>query len=294
MGTAKAKELNENLTSNDPNIEKYDGLVVVISCHGIEHHILSSDEKQIGKDVIHRIFSGKYAENRSIPRIFIFDSCAGSEEKDRGLSTSPIMQTQKTVNILDSNKAQRDSIKVPISWNQTEQNPDYRLMTIKASNYGFQSKMNSETGSYCISALYQMIKWNVVSKNNHYFLGELCNKIQTKLHEQCQLPVITSNNGTEYVKFKVNGSESTRDNETKFDFFRSKSRSEYLPMDQNDDNDHDDDEKSEWSIDRDPLDPVPVNVVKYDDMNGDIPALDKGAIAEIQMHQMEYMQSTHL
>merc|ERR1712228_877962 len=281
-------ELNENLTSNDPNITKYDGLIVVISSHGIEHHILSSDEKEIGKDVIHRIFSGKYAENRNIPRIFIFDSCAGSEEKDRGLSISPIMQKQKTINILEQTHAPRDSIKVPISWKQTEQNPDFGLMTIHASNHGFQSKMNCETGSYCISALYQMIKWNVVNKSNQYFLGEICNKIQSKLHEQCQLPVITSNNGTEYVKFRVNGTQSTDIHETKFDFFRSKSRSEYLPMDQNDD----DDDKSEWSIDRDPLDPVPVNVVKYDEINGDIPALDKGA--EIEMHQMDYMQSTHL
>merc|ERR1712228_241233 len=263
-----------------------DGLVVVISCHGIEHHILSSDEKEIGKEVIHRIFSGKYAENRSIPRIFIFDSCAGSEERDRGLSILPMMQSQKTINISEQTHVPRDSIKVPISWKQTEQNPDFCLMTIHASNHGFQSKMNQKNGSYCISALYQMLEWNVVSKNNHYFLGEICNKIQTKLHEQCQLPVITSNNGTEYVKFKINGNESTHDNETKFDFFCSESRGEYLPILQNDDNDID--EKTERSIDRNPLDPVPVNIVKFDDINGDIPALDK--VAEIEMHQMQSTQ----
>merc|ERR1712228_216258 len=75
-------------------------------------------------------------------------------------------------------------------------------------------------------------------------------------------------------------------------FFRSKSRSDYLQLPIAKNYDNDDDEKSEWSIDRNPLDPVPVNVVKYDDMNGDIPALDKGTIAEIEMHQME--QSTQL
>ena len=46
----------------------------------------------------------------------------------------------------------------------------------------------------------------------------------------------------------------------------------------------DDDEKSEMDINDNPLDPVPVSVVKLDGMNGDSPNLAKGA--EIQMRQM--------
>ena len=50
----------------------YDGLVVLISCHGIKDYIVTSDYKRIDKNAIHRIFSADYPQNRTIPRLFFY------------------------------------------------------------------------------------------------------------------------------------------------------------------------------------------------------------------------------
>ena len=61
---------------------KYDGLVVIISCHGIRDHIISSDYEKIDRTAIHRLFSLKRPKCRQFPRLFIFDCCSGSQQKD--------------------------------------------------------------------------------------------------------------------------------------------------------------------------------------------------------------------
>ena len=52
----QATALEYNLVNEEDN--KYDGLIVMISCHGIEGYILTSDYKKISKSAVHRIFSG--------------------------------------------------------------------------------------------------------------------------------------------------------------------------------------------------------------------------------------------
>merc|ERR1712154_605321 len=107
-----------------------------------------------------------------------------------------------------------------------------------------------------MGALYQKVKWNMSEKKNYYFLGELFDKIQSDLHERCQLPEMTAFNGTQFIKFK----------KSKFEI-----------------------DLEELSVDKDlincnPLEPVPDTVVKYDELNEDVPELQK--VADIQMHQM--------
>ena len=77
-----ANELEDNLKDNE-HIQ-YDGLIVAISCHGItkgKECIITSDYKLISKEEIHRTF-GRYPTTRKIPRIFLFDCCAGGKDRD--------------------------------------------------------------------------------------------------------------------------------------------------------------------------------------------------------------------
>ena len=65
----QANELEYNLSNEHVQENKYDGLMVIISCHGIKGYIVSSNYKKISKEAIHRIFSGKKPMSREIPRI---------------------------------------------------------------------------------------------------------------------------------------------------------------------------------------------------------------------------------
>ena len=77
----KAKYLDKSVEDN-----KHDALVVVISCHGIPDHIVTSDYKKINKDTIHRIFSVDFPSLRHIPGIFIYDCCDGENDRVRNQS----------------------------------------------------------------------------------------------------------------------------------------------------------------------------------------------------------------
>ena len=56
---------------------QYDALIVCISSHGSKGSVITSDLKQIEKDVIHRAVSHYHPELRQIPRFFVIDACDG-------------------------------------------------------------------------------------------------------------------------------------------------------------------------------------------------------------------------
>lgn len=62
----------------------YDGLVVIISCHGSMGNVICSDHGEIPKSYIHRLFSMKedVVGLRGIPRLFLFDCCDGEFDYD--------------------------------------------------------------------------------------------------------------------------------------------------------------------------------------------------------------------
>ncbi len=74
----RAKYLANNINNN----KKYDGLIVVISSHGIPGYICTSDFKTFSKIAIHRIFSSAHPKSRIIPSLFIFDCCSGNNEQE--------------------------------------------------------------------------------------------------------------------------------------------------------------------------------------------------------------------
>merc|ERR1712176_1532403 len=80
MGEEQAKTLEESLQNEDSQC--FDGLVVLVSCHGDDGVLWTSDYRTILKQDVHRIFSS-LPLNRQIPRIFIFGSCSGNKDREQ-------------------------------------------------------------------------------------------------------------------------------------------------------------------------------------------------------------------
>eukprot|EP01084_Bolivina_argentea_P268075 455232_1 len=204
----KAEHFANNVISNKENKAKqnYDGLIAVISGHGIEDQLITSDYKLITKNVIHRIFSSYYPASREVPRIFIYDSCDGDEQR-KGVQKK---QKIKPANIIAKpfaiNDIQHpDSNEQHVLWQRYTENPDFKLVTIHSTNKGFQSKMNSQDGSYLIK---KFVDKTIDSLNKtvqkRSFLYEICDEIQQELCQTKQLPIFTFNNNTRFIKFVVN------------------------------------------------------------------------------------------
>ena len=63
------------------NTAKYDGIIVGISGHGLRDCIISSKYEKIHRTDIHRCISDNYPQLREIPRIFLFDACNGTRDR---------------------------------------------------------------------------------------------------------------------------------------------------------------------------------------------------------------------
>ena len=76
-------------------------------------------------------------------------------------------------------------------WAYNEHNPDYNLTLVNSSNTDFQSKLNTETGSYFLSGFIERIRRND-EKNccgKQQYLSEIFGSIQQELHARgTQLP----------------------------------------------------------------------------------------------------------
>merc|ERR1712129_491000 len=83
--------------------EAYDALFLVLSGHGIKGSLITKDHKLLSKTEIHRMFSSQgNVRSRSVPRIFLFDCCDGSEDMKnvltlRTLITLPSQSPSVTV-----------------------------------------------------------------------------------------------------------------------------------------------------------------------------------------------------
>eukprot|EP01084_Bolivina_argentea_P316133 547911_1 len=201
----RAKEASDNVMNrNISNSEKYDSIFVIISGHGLKSGIISSDMQLISKTAIHRLFSTNFYVLRELPRIFVFDCCAGTQQKSHYTAeyNSDDSDTEQNINYNQKEKINSDSeddIKVTDAgknfyaddinitqyeeeiWKQDQLNPDYMLTLVHAANEGFQAKMNSLTGSYLI---YEFVKRMIanIEGNKNLFLGEIFDSIQQDLH----------------------------------------------------------------------------------------------------------------
>ncbi len=204
----KAKDLEDNIKLNHES--SYDGLIVIISCHGLKNHIITSDYQMIEKLAIHRIFSINHKLNRTIPRIFIYDCCDGMDRRDR--SPSPYTITQQPPFEDDHDEYGKCAMgkgyglsdissNSGSSWTRNEHNPDFRLCTIYAANAGFMSMMNAKDGSYLIKTLSEKL----IMGHDNKFLGEICEEIEKELYEEeekeKQLIDCRFHNQTQYIKF---------------------------------------------------------------------------------------------
>ena len=203
----KSIELENNLRQ-DNSFDKFDGLIVMLSCHGIDnHYILTSDYKKISKTAIHRIFSAKKPLSRKIPRIFVFDCCSGRNDRNSTIRIiGSVYEMDKTAMVNKSKIINVDHIHRSSSliWARNEDNPDYKLVIVNAANEGFQSKINTRNGSYVIAKFTEKLGENI--KNNDFFLHEILDDVQEELHDIMgkQLMSKTFYNRTEYIKFEKN------------------------------------------------------------------------------------------
>eukprot|EP01084_Bolivina_argentea_P052804 96962_1 len=195
----KASILNEN-------IHKYDGLILTISGHGVEDHIITSDHKKIRKEHIHRFFSDNYPAVRNIPRMFIFDCCAGTksrnpsnrDELEEKYDDDEIEEKQFIHNNVDNHS---NTIKQKvIPWANGEKNPDSELIVINSANYGYESKLDKSIGSLFITKFSEKMKLNIDNHCNVKFLYQILDDIQEEL-QHIQLTVPVYNNKTRYIKF---------------------------------------------------------------------------------------------
>eukprot|EP01084_Bolivina_argentea_P095916 172421_1 len=209
----KAVYLNQNIQTG----RRYDGLVVIVSGHGISGNILTSDYRTISKTKIHRIFSKQQAL-RMIPRIFMFDSCSGDSEKvsisrfddEMGKLILPDDEIGKPI-LPDDDENVR--YRKSILWALDEHNPDHLMILINAANKGFIAKMNSKKGSYLIAEYMEKMIDNIKNCNNKKFLMEILDEIQQKLHHDGKsLIEYTPYNGTSYIKFSKNKTIKDQDN----------------------------------------------------------------------------------
>ena len=154
---------------------------------------------------MHRMFSGKKPMSREIPRFFVFDCCAGDNERDTESRYNLEKETNKSPGITIDHAKRTESEDImragSLIWAYNEHNPDYKLVVINAANNGFQSKMRSDTGSYVITQFTQRLEDNIDGNNDKY-LNETLDEIQEDLHEKGkQLITKTFNNKTEKIKF---------------------------------------------------------------------------------------------
>ena len=220
LGESAAKLEQKVLDDQDNKNTKsrYDGLFVVVSCHGWNNSIITSDYQLITKQAIHNIFSWKHPKIRSIPRVFVFDCCDGDQERDLDWAPESVDEKEsddivgKNFGIDDIDLSSQDTL----VWKRDQDNPDYRLCLIHAANPGFQAKMSSETGSYLVTSMTNKMIENVNNKNccsKFKFFGEIIDEIQQDLHDKGKQQVTFSfNNHTRKLKFRKNKNVSMNHN----------------------------------------------------------------------------------
>jgi len=220
----QATALQHNLTECH-DINPFDAVIVLLSCHGMEDRIWTTDYQTISKEFIHRTFSS-FPINRNVPRIFIFDSCSGdqdrdiltrqeiSKQKEEFIETSNYIFKSDRQQLIEKNANDDDQGNIKgkgnedkynhylprigtRTWAQDEHNVDYKLVQIDAANPGFQAKMTTTFGSYLTHLFVKSLK-----QNTDKFLFQIVGEIQEVLHNKGkQQTKQCFSNGTEYIKF---------------------------------------------------------------------------------------------
>lgn len=209
--------LEERAKTLNDKIEVFDGLLVVISGHGMKNCICTSDYQLIDKVAIHRIFSAQYPMVRDIPRLFMYDVCDGSDEQEPYKEEPSVSEEKDAGNEagkdvisaleIESGEVGKDftvdDVKRPYEiWVEGERNPDHKLVELHAANSGFQAKLNNWSGSYLISKFVGKVSSNLPRGK---YLCEMVDEIQIELADSGKQQIVpVYHNKTRYVTFEKN------------------------------------------------------------------------------------------
>merc|ERR1712232_370523 len=218
------------LSNNIGKGKRYDSLILIVSAHGIPQYVMTSDGKKFSKVAIHRTFS-YFANLRTIPRMILFDCCAGGHTREESV-IEPSAEEPKAIEMANAKMASdmtkqveekdvfdgRDAEYKP--WTSSQKNPDHLLATINAANAGFTSKLNRQIGSYLIYNMFckyrQALQYR--SRRDAWpmpFLHEVMDEIQTELQEAGkQLPTAMYNDDTRYLTFCVKEAKDKGNDDT--------------------------------------------------------------------------------
>jgi len=191
---SNAKYLSENIKSG----KHYDGLIVVISCHGMEHHIVTSNQNLYSRLAIFRTFAW-FPVLREIPRFFLFDCCSGGDARVEVAANEDASKGVEVANIFDGARAKD-------WWVGQDFNPNHRLARVDAANEGFVSKLNLDTGSYVVHQFYEKYCDALANHSKPTpFISEMFTAIQDDLQAAGkQLPEAVWNADTKYLVFGKN------------------------------------------------------------------------------------------
>ena len=146
---------------------------------------------------------------RDFPRIFVFDCCEGNRALGKGVKRKK-NNTQTTHTALvkgDGDDEEKQDANLNLTrqptWNYGEDNPDFKLAELNASNPDYISYTNTLKGSYLIQGFYDRAV-QCLEKKRDLILSDVFKEVQRELSKEKQLPVYTWNNGVEYVRLKKN------------------------------------------------------------------------------------------
>ena len=185
----------------------------------------------------HRSFSKQgHALSRTVPRLFIFDCCDGDgdfgkfkkdaakngkeggnkEEKQLAAmlelgdaDVADVVPPEQEQELEDGDEAgaeQEDaepepSVSAEAVWAHNTEHPDYQLAELNASRWGFQSKLNTGSGSYLISGFVERAEKELAAKGYVPRIGAMFKEIQDELRlRNKQLPSYIWNNNTENIQ----------------------------------------------------------------------------------------------
>merc|ERR1712130_335890 len=108
----------------------FDGLILIISSHGIPDYIVTSDYKLYSRLAIQRTFSF-YPILRTIPRFILFDI----EEKNIENLNIDIMKSD--IDCIEEENIFYGLVDGMVKWQQNEENPDHLIGRVDCTNHGF-------------------------------------------------------------------------------------------------------------------------------------------------------------
>eukprot|EP01084_Bolivina_argentea_P000076 144_1 len=228
------KDVVEELINDDKG---YDGLIVTVSSHGLRDNIITSQYEMVDKTAMHRLVSqyrndGKHRMIRDMPRIFLFDSCAGNNARQRTLSISE-SSIHMSKGIISKNSAEMmkgiEYKSHDNEWTTNDKNPDYNLLKIDAANAGFKAFGDIVKGSYLITSFVEKVK-ETINNNKNQTVINIFEEIQDDLHSKGKQLIQISPSGTiiKHIQLKRN------DRDTKMYFNKQLEINELRPFEKND------------------------------------------------------------